>query len=240
MKVRIYTLSLPLAAVLHIDTAKTIIVRGSDPEMPNTVYFEQRMPVEYINAVGKPRFNMPVVPDEYLNLEIVDEGSDRTVAELLNISCEPLKSKPVFLDNADEEYFQCARWMAQYAGVKPVGALKRGNVTFEIFDVLTDPKTGEEVSTPARVDHNTGIVQIAKRDFDKYTVPMRMFILAHERVHYVMDTTDESKADINALNICLRMGFPKMELLYAATKVFPDTPESRMRVDAMVNFINNY
>jgi hypothetical protein len=79
-----------------------------------------------------------------------------------------------------------------------------GEFLIEYLPVIISSNQGKELTTPARISRITGRIQVAKKYFDKYTVPMRFAILCHEFSHfYVNDDIDnESEADINGLLIC--------------------------------------
>lgn len=233
MVIKCYTEGFPLSLILSLQSAVPIQVKGFDERFASTVYFDQRITPEWIRGVeGKVDFPLPISP-ETLMVQITGN------VQLLEISNEKLKSKALYLTPDDEEFMKCAEWLSTQIATLAPGTYSRGPVMIELSDVIIDSELGA-LSTPARVDHETGTVQIAQRYCSTYTVPMLMFILTHERMHYVMNTVEEEKADLNAMNICLSMGFPKMELLYAATKIFPDNPQTRKRLDAMVVFAKNW
>jgi hypothetical protein len=98
------------------------------------------------------------------------------------------------------------------------------NFTIDYYDVIKN--NGKPISTPARIGHNRGIIEVSRNAFLKYTVPMRMIILLHEYSHKWLnpsigrEISDEVAADINALNIYLSMGYPEMEAHQAFLTVF--------------------
>lgn len=96
--------------------------------------------------------------------------------------------------------------------------------TIDYYDVIKND--GVPITTPARIGHNRGIIDVSKNAFLKYTVPMRMIILLHEFSHKWMNPAigreigDEVAADINALNIYLSLGYPELEARQAFLSVF--------------------
>lgn len=98
------------------------------------------------------------------------------------------------------------------------------NFTIDYYDVIQHK--GKPITTPARIGHNKGIIEVSKKAFLGYTVPMRMLILLHEYSHKWLnprigrDIGDETAADINALNIYLSLGYPDMEAHQAFLTVF--------------------
>lgn len=233
MQFKVYTYGLPQTIVLSLNANSDVNVRGFDPDRANTDYFNQEIDNAAIKALkGNIEINCPLVPDQYMLVELTGD------AQLLKIGAKPLPIRKLYLAPDDEAYLHCNEWFSLWCGSKPPGDYQHDNIVFEYFNVIAD--NGVPQQTPARMDHVTGIPQIAKSYFDNYAVPMRVFILEHEWVHFKKNTINEQEADENALNICLSRGYPKMEMIYAATKIFGDDAQSQARVNAMVNFINNW
>jgi hypothetical protein len=105
-------------------------------------------------------------------------------------------------------------------------------------------KDGRELTTPARISKVTGRIQVSKKQFDDYTVPMRFAILCHEFSHFYVneDMDNESEADINGLLIYLGLGYPRIEAFQAFLEVFKDSPsqQNKKRYDRINNFIRNF
>ena len=103
---------------------------------------------------------------------------------------------------------------------------------------------GKVLTTPARISKVTGRIQVSKKQFDDYTVPMRFAILCHEFSHFYVNENmdDESEADINGLLIYLGLGYPRIEACEAFLEVFEHYPsqENKMRYDKIKNFIDNF
>ena len=102
-----------------------------------------------------------------------------------------------------------------------------------------DYATGNAVNTPARIGHKTGIIEVAKSKFDRYTVPMRVMILLHEFSHKYrnpkigLPIAHESGADVNGLYLYLGVGFSKVDAICVFANVFlkaqTDSNIQRMR-----------
>jgi hypothetical protein len=118
-----------------------------------------------------------------------------------------------------------------------------GNFIIEYLPTIIDSK-GKELTTPARISRMTGRIQVSKKQFDLYTIPMRFAILCHEFSHYYIneDMHDESEADINGLLIYLGLGYPRIEAFEAFLEVFERYPsqENKIRYDKIKNFIENF
>jgi hypothetical protein len=104
--------------------------------------------------------------------------------------------------------------------------------------------SGKELTTPARISKVSGRIQVSKKQFDKYTIPMRFAILCHEFSHYYVneDMDNESEADINGLLIYLGLGYPRIEGYQAFLEVFKDAPNdsNKKRFDRIDKFIRNF
>ena len=100
----------------------------------------------------------------------------------------------------------------------------QNNKIIDIYDTITH-SNGTELNTPARIAKNNGVIEISKKAFDTYTVPMRMAILLHEFSHYYVNENmdDESEADLNGLLIYLSLGYPRIEAHEAWLDVFMDS-----------------
>ena len=94
--------------------------------------------------------------------------------------------------------------------------------------------------TPARVSRSTGFMEISRMKFLDYTIPMRVLILLHERMHHEMNTSEEIEADLNALRVYLSYGFPATEAIYATANIFYDRPDMIERVKQIKNFILDF
>ena len=68
-------------------------------------------------------------------------------------------------------------------------------------------------------------VQISQRLFKTFTIPVRVAILSHEGCHWFLNSRSETTADLCGIRHYLDYGFPKIEAVYAATKIFSLHPE---------------
>ena len=108
----------------------------------------------------------------------------------------------------------------------------------------TIEEDGVEQTTPARIDIDTGIIEISKKQYLDFTVPNRLAILLHEFSHvYLNDNVDdEVEADLNGLLIYLGLGYPRIEAFEVFAKTFLNAPSdlNKMRYDKIKNFIDNF
>jgi len=123
-----------------------------------------------------------------------------------------------------------------------------GKFRIDYYDQIIDKETGIAMTTPARVGHNTGLIEVSKKSFLNYTVPMRIVILLHEYSHKYLNPqigrkiSDETGADINALYIYLGNGFPDLEAHQAFLYVFKNanTDENARRYRVINDFITKF
>lgn len=124
----------------------------------------------------------------------------------------------------------------QYTSANDQFAIRLYNVLYK--------GSGRVSSTPARVSKRTGIIEVSKQAFERYTFPMRFAILCHEFSHYYMneDAKNETEADLNGLLIYLGLGFPRIEAYEAFLQVFIGTPseQNKQRYDIINNFIKDF
>jgi hypothetical protein len=104
------------------------------------------------------------------------------------------------------------------------------------------------MNTPARIGHKSGIIEVSKNSFDKYTVAMRMIILLHEFSHKYknpkigLEISNETGADINALYIYLGLGFSKIDAICVFAKVFlrAQTESNINRLRRITDYIEKF
>jgi hypothetical protein len=121
---------------------------------------------------------------------------------------------------------------------------KEFNIKF--FGVISD--SGKINSTPARIGHTTGTIEVAKAKFDAYTIPMRVIILLHEYSHKFrnpkigLQIGNEIGADINALYIYLGLGFSKIDAICVFANVFlkSQTKSNMERMRKINDYIDKF
>lgn len=146
---------------------------------------------------------------------------------------KPIKTCTLWANKDLASFIKFAQEFSEVASMVSAGDRKPsiyrsddGKFCIDYYKKIRDRKTGNYVGTPARIGHNSGVIEVSKEDFLKYTIPMRMVILLHEFSHKWMNPladrpiSDETAADINALNIYLSLGYPTLEAEYAFLKVF--------------------
>ena len=119
-----------------------------------------------------------------------------------------------------------------------------GKFAIEYVPTIISSKNGKELQTPARVNKDSGTIQVSQSKFIPDTIPMRMAIMLHEYSHfYVNDNiNDESEADLNGLLIYLGLGYPRFEAHEAFLKTFINTPTelNKKRYEKIKRFIEDF
>lgn len=118
-----------------------------------------------------------------------------------------------------------------------------GNYFIELKQTIKDSQ-GKIITTPARIGRRTGIIQVSKKQFVNFTIPMRMAILLHEFSHFYLNEKmdDEMEADLNGLLVYLGLGYPRIEAYQAFLETFKNAPSqlNKARYDVINKFINDF
>ncbi len=192
---------------------------------------------------------MPIVPDE-LTARIVSENEvpGREGFTLESIEVRPDTKCPLQLTDSDCKFIAFAKWFA--TELPRLEAGEKGTIyQSEGFSILylNQLKEGEtELTTPARIDRTSGMIEISKKAVADYTVPMLIIMLLHEYGHkwknpeYGKEVANELTADIIAVHIALNLGFDytEVENCYRAVFAKKDTELNRKRMKAISEFIH--
>tara|TARA_R100000750_G_scaffold30200_3_gene19227 strand:- start:37444 stop:38229 length:786 start_codon:yes stop_codon:yes gene_type:complete len=189
---------------------------------------------------------MPVSPDT-LSVELIDKFSkDDTSFRIEKFKIEDMPASRVWADEHMHDFIRFAEDFCQKAGYVKTGFYHSLDYQFLIHYL---PKItgsmGQVMITPARTQQVTGRHQVAQELFKQFSIPVRLFIMLHERQHFTLPTRKEKPADMAALKLYLDLGYPTIEAVYAATKVFlmhPGTtgPEQVIRTKDIIDFIDRY
>jgi hypothetical protein len=175
--------------------------------------------------------SFPVSPKTlFVGVLNADERTDKDF-EVTFIEA-PLITYNVWIDSSTMDFLSLAIHFSQVSGFEnaaPNGRLfqtENNEFNIKYFDVIKDTMSGKQMNTPARIGHNSGIIEVAKYKFDTYTIPMRMIILLHEYSHKYknpkigLEISNEIGADINALYMYLGLGFSKIDAICVFANVF--------------------
>lgn len=230
--------TLPFSLILGIQTnsPEKINIIALDAAQQKTIYINRNAEIkgyrEFELKFPQTPYNMvlSITNQKFGNLS--DSQLDKTF-KVKKFEVKELKTCPIWMDDDIKNFVEFAKWFCGNASVLSAGDMQpsiyrsdNGKFCIDYYDKIRSRETGEFVGTPARIGHNTGVIEISKVDFLKYSVPMRMIIILHEFSHKYMnpklnrDIGDEVSADINALNIYLSLGYPSIEAQYAFLNVF--------------------
>ena len=226
-----------------------IRIKVIDADQPNTTFTDRYKTIngESIFFVRMPVSGREVLVyvynEAYGNME---QGMDKSL-EVLSITKEPLEKKLDVIDFSNpmvRSFVNFATRFSYNAGSLPSGTYVSDDKQFVIKYLPIIEDNGVEQTTPARIDIDSGIIEISKRQFIDYTIPNRMAILLHEYSHvYLNDNVDdEVEADLNGLLIYLGLGYPRIEAFEVFAKTFLNNPtdENGMRFERIKNFIDNF
>ena len=240
---------LTLLIKVHTYEPENIRIKVIDADQPNTTFTDR-----YKTVNGESIFfvRLPVSGNEVLvyvyneaygNLPV---GVDQTI-EVDSITKEPLEKKLDVIDFSNplvRSFVNFATRFSYNAGTLSSGTYVSDDKKFVIKYLPLIEDNGEEQTTPARIDIDSGIIEISKKQFQDFTVPNRMAILLHEFSHvYLNDNVDdEVEADLNGLLIYLGLGYPRIEAFEVFAKTFLNAPteQNKDRFDKIRNFIDNF
>jgi len=250
----------PQTVVVRVETSKPeeICVLAKDKNKPNTFYVKRK---GIVNGVRDFELKFPKSPSEtVIAIYNKKNGLIQGVKEDQSFKISEFKVKdlftcPIWMSPETMSFIKFAQEFAENASVLSAGDTiphiyrsDDGKFNFDYYIKIRDRKTGKYVNTPARIGHLTGIIEISKKDFLKYSIPMRMIILLHEYSHKYLnpkinrEISYETGADINALLIYFSLGYSEMEAHQAFLYVFrgANNDENLKRYLIIKDFINKY
>jgi len=240
-----------ITLVIKVYTYKptNIRIKVIDADQPNTTFTNR---TRIIDGESSFYVRMPVSSNEVLvyvynedkgNLQ---SGQDNTFV-VDSITKELLEKKLDVIDMSNayvKSFITFATKFCYNAGSLPTGNYQSDDKIFVIKYLPIIEDNGQEQTTPARIDIDSGVIEISKKQFLDYTIPSRMAILLHEFSHvYLNDNVDdEVEADLNALLIYLGLGYPRIEAFEVFASAFKNAPSqlNQMRYDKIKSFIDNF
>ena len=249
----------PLCLELDIQTAKPeiIYVIAKDMYKPNTFYMRRATQVN-----GKKRIDvkLPATP-KHLQLAIYNRahgnkplGSDKSFS--VDITEKALPQWNIDVDKETYNFMKFALHFSENASILKSGtpndptvySSDDGKFNIAYYDKIFDRKQNQYISTPARIGHKYGVIDVAKEFFIDYTVPMRYVILMHEYSHKYMNPKqglsidNEYAADINGMYLYLGTGFSENEGMTAFLTVFDDAPTrmNQNRTHLLTKFVDDW
>lgn len=228
VRIKIYDEEKPL--IVFTDRFKTV---------KNQETFYLRLPLTSKSVI------LSVYDDSKGNLPKEKENN----VKILSVDKTPLEKRMDVVDirNSDVanfiEFAQRFCFNSPYLDVNKTYKSDNGALLIEYLPTIKNSQ-GRELTTPARTSHTNGRIQVSKKVFEGYTVPMKFAILCHEFSHFYLneDMHNETEADINGLLIYLGLGYPRIEAYEAFYKVFDSAPSEQngKRFKIVDNFIRNF
>lgn len=219
---------------------------------PFSKYVDREIIVEGYRII---ELKLPICPKKISIDVTIANGGNPNTDFLVGIEEKPLSTYNIYLDNEVSDFLKLCVPFCQSSGfiqatpggrVYTKGTTNQFNIKY--FPVIKDYMTGVVLNTPARIGHRTGIIEVSKASFDKYTIAMRMIILLHEFSHKYrnpkinLPISHESGADVNALYIYLGLGFSKVDAIYVFANVFlkAQTDGNIRRMRKIMDYITKF
>lgn len=201
----------------------SLIIVGRDAENPHSNYISRELVIskKYFKngqACKTIRIPFPLAP-EFMMLNIWDaQRIGRDHFKVSTFKIEPMEDRAILEHQDIHNFIPFANWFSQNAGILPTGIYDSKDLQFVIDyrDVIKNEQ-GIPLITPARTARSNGRIEASKSHLLPLSIPIRWFILMHERKHFQLPTRIEKIADLTALRVFLDYGFPKVEALYACT-----------------------
>ncbi|MEM2138575.1 MAG: hypothetical protein QXM96_00260 [Candidatus Woesearchaeota archaeon] len=239
-----------LELIFKTNTEKKLRVFCSDYGKKNSNYCDRKI---IVNGQRKIKVTFPVSPKKLIfYIYNVDNKKDKDIQVLVNKI--PFVSYVFAYDNDDKEFIQFAINFAQICGFTNAtnnGVMffsKNNKFKIRFLNKIIDREKNVTLNTPARVGHSSGVIEVSKQKFDKYTIPMRLVILLHEYSHAYKNNKIgyekgyESGADINGLYFYLGLGFSKIDAINVFGYVFlnASTDENVKRLKIINDYIKEF
>lgn len=229
---------------------KRFRVWAEDLGKKNSKYADREIWVEEKRTI---HFNFPISPKTlFLGIVNPDNVNDSEYDVVLMEA--PLKTYNIDIDAQTQRFLNTSLLFSKVSGFEqgaPQGRVfnpYKDEFIIKYYDVIRDGATGNVLSTPARIGHQSGIIEVSKAKFDNYTIPMREIILLHEFSHKYknpkigLEISNEFGADVNGLYTYLGLGFSKIDAIVCFAKVFlkAQTPGNMARMAKINDYIQKF
>jgi hypothetical protein len=236
---------LVIKLTLKANDPVTVFIRCEDAIRPNTKYTDR-----YNTMQGVEDFiiRMPQSP-ELSKITIVNEDGDDDGFMLVDRDVLPIKTQMSVFDFGNPgiaKFIIFSQFFAERAGYLSPGEYynESGEYRITYLSEITSHTNSKVLNTPARISASSGLVEVSKSKFDKYTVPGRLAILLHEFCHVYAnkDVSSETEADKHAATIYLALGYPRIDLLNVFSNIFyrADTDLNRKRMNLFIKYVNDF
>jgi len=249
--------SFQLNLTINTNELSRIRIVALDPNKPATKYIDRTGKLS-----GKRTFELkfPISPKK---LKVVvynvsngnmPYGEDSSFS-IIDMKVDKLPVYDVWWNKDTQNFYNFAVEFSQNAGILSAGENKPhiyrsddNKFTIDYYNNIIDRQSNKLLSTPARIGHNTGIIEVSKNKFLQYTVPMRLIILLHEFAHKNLNPkidrpiSYETGADIQALYVYLGKGWSPYEAHKTFLHVFKSANNemNHKRYKIINDFISKY
>jgi hypothetical protein len=188
---------LTLVIKVYTHSAVNIRIKVVDADQPNTTFTDRDKIVDgesifFVRMPVSPKTSLIYVYNE--DLGNMTTGQDKSF-EVDSISKEMLEKKLDVIDFGNPLVRSFVNFCTRFcynAGSLSSGTYVSDDKKFVIKYLPIIEDGGQEQTTPARIELNTGVIEVSKKQFVNFTIPNRMAILLHEFSHvYLNDNQDD-------------------------------------------------
>lgn len=241
----------PSVIIIVIETKvkEKIWIQVRDANRKNTYYTKR-----YGFVDGKETFKvlMPQAPTEALVMVFNDNNGmlrNDNSFNVVEVKSIPYKLPKYNFSKKTQAFVKFAQEFSDecgYLSSSPKGDIymsNNGRYRIDYFDSIRNAN-GVVLKTPARISQVNGRIEVSAEQFRAMTIPMRMAILLHEYSHFYLNKnpSNEVEADINGLNIYLKLGYPKIDIYNVFLNVFKTAPSeaNKKRFDKLDKFVKSH
>ena len=243
-------LKMALYITIKCKGKKNFRVWAEDKGKINSKYADRIISVEGERTIY---FSFPITPKQmFIGCLNANDPNDHDFEVTLKEG--NLKTYNIHMDSATDKFVQLAMNFCQVCGFErpaPQGTFYQTADEYyriKYLPVIKDVMSGQVMTTPARIGHNTGIIEISAVKYVRYTFAMRMMIILHEFSHKYknpkmnLEINNEVGADINALYIYLGLGFSKVDAICVYANIFlkANTEQNIQRMRKIMNYIQKF
>jgi hypothetical protein len=238
-----------LKIVIEAKFKEKIWIQVRDANRKNTYYTKR-----YGFVDGKEEFVvlMPQAPMEAVVMVFNDNNGmirNDSSFRVTEVVASPYKLPRYNFSKKTQSFVKFAQEFSDecgYLSSSPQGDVymsNNGKYRIDYFDQIRNVN-GVVLKTPARISQVNGRIEVSAEQFRGMTIPMRMAILLHEYSHFYLNKnpSNEVEADINGLNIYLKLGYPKIDIYNVFLNVFKTAPSeaNKKRFDKLDKFVKNH
>jgi hypothetical protein len=238
-----------LKIVIEAKFKEKIWIQVRDANRKNTYYTKR-----YGFVDGKEEFVvlMPQAPMEAVVMVFNDNNGmirNDSSFRVTEVVASPYKLPRYNFSKKTQSFVKFAQEFSDecgYLSSSPQGDVymsNNGKYRIDYFDQIRNVN-GVVLKTPARISQVNGRIEVSAEQFRGMTIPMRMAILLHEYSHFYLNKnpSNEIEADLNGLNIYLKLGYPKIDIYNVFLNVFKSAPSepNKRRFEKLDQFVKKH